>query len=230
MPIRPRSWLQETKRPLVPAVAGLRRHQDPADARRAPAGSRAGTLPARAAAVALRPAAEHLREREHEPAAATMPIAAQKRAVVCCPTCVATQSSSPARPAASAVVRPRVASYSPYLRIRSPLPLDASGRETWKGRLDGCAIRAPAGGRRSSPTRARPGTPRSRRGGRPGRRARRPPPRGRCGTGGRRARAETMFTDVRRQAGQRTARPSEPSPGASTRNDDGNTGRGRSSG
>src|SRR5262249_37931250 len=41
---------------------------------------------------------------------------------------------------------------------------------------------------------------------------------------------ETRFTDVRWHAGQRTASPRAPSPGASTKKDDGKTGRGRSSG
>ena len=45
---------------------------------------------------------------------------------VCWPTCVASQSKRPAVPAATAVVRPRVASYSPYLRIRSPHSVSVS--------------------------------------------------------------------------------------------------------
>ena len=61
------------------------------------------------------------RSAKASPAPATIPIDAQKRPVVCWPTCVATQSNRPAVPAASAVVSPRVVSYSPYLRIRSPL-------------------------------------------------------------------------------------------------------------
>src|SRR6476646_10825289 len=64
------------------------------------------------------------------PAPATMPISSQNLTVVCWPTSVAVQSSRPARPAASAVVRPRVRSYSPYLRIRSPLLFEASAVKT----------------------------------------------------------------------------------------------------
>ena len=42
--------------------------------------------------------------------------------------------------------------------------------------------------------------------------------------------AETRFTETRAQTGQRTATPTAFPPGASSENDDGNTGRGRSSG
>src|SRR5438270_4355568 len=65
------------------------------------------------------------------PAPATIPISAQKRPSVRCPTSVAAQSRTPAAPAAASVVRPRVASYSPYRRIRSPRSAFArAGRET----------------------------------------------------------------------------------------------------
>src|SRR4051794_2033577 len=56
------------------------------------------------------------------PAAATIPIDSQKRETLWTPTCVAHHSRKPATPAASAVVRPRVASYSPYLRISPQRP------------------------------------------------------------------------------------------------------------
>ena len=111
MPISPSVVAPRDDRPLVPAVARLRRHQDPADARRAPAGSRAGTSPARAAAAALRPAAEHLQQRDaRAPRPRRCPSTAQKRAVVCCRPASRPRAAGPARPAASAVVRPRVAS------------------------------------------------------------------------------------------------------------------------
>src|SRR5205814_6360339 len=51
------------------------------------------------------------------PAPATIAIEIQKRPVVCIPTWVAPQSPSPASAAAKASVRPRDASYKPYLRI-----------------------------------------------------------------------------------------------------------------
>src|SRR5690348_8889670 len=67
------------------------------------------------------------------PAPATIPISAQKRPSVRCPTSVAAQSRTPAAPAAASVVRPRVASYSPYRRIRSPRSAFVrAGRETRK--------------------------------------------------------------------------------------------------
>jgi len=42
--------------------------------------------------------------------------------------------------------------------------------------------------------------------------------------------ADLAFTETCSQAGHRTASPSEPSPGASRKKEDGNTGRGRRSG
>src|SRR5689334_12646922 len=70
------------------------------------------------------------------PAAATSPSDSQKCVTVWTPTSVASHSSTPASPADSAVASPRVASYSPYLRI--------SGKRSEP--LSGCGLFEPLTG------------------------------------------------------------------------------------
>src|SRR6185436_17199954 len=74
------------------------------------------------------------------PAPATIAIEIQKRPIVCIPTWVAPQSPSPASAAATASVRPRDASYKPYIRISLhlvPLPVASGTAESHLG------VRAP---------------------------------------------------------------------------------------
>src|SRR5438552_19140457 len=119
IPYRPIEWLQLTRRPSCQPLPGC------VASRIQPVQTSTGRNPSRKTPTDSRGQPHYVQppticeSASTNPAPATIPIDAQNRPVVCCPTSVATQTRNPDTPAASAVTRPRLKS---YVRIRHLIP------------------------------------------------------------------------------------------------------------